>query len=380
MVSDLPPWTQGGLERHVGDLAFELRRRGTRCLIVAGSRTAEWRPGVITRPTSLSLLPRAFRDPDRPFHPPWPDPLFSSALMVIGRRWRPDVIHAHGWSAASAAVVAKLLRLPLVVTLHDYGFVCPTKTMLSQSDRVCPGPRSRSHGRCGLTIMGRTKSEALNLALPLYRRLIRDARLIAVSEPVRDAARTAMGRKALVIPNFVADELFSDVEEPYGGIPRVLFLGGDNPVKGLKVLEEAMVGLAAELVVAGAARGEERPSTSYLGVVERGQIPGLIDGANIVAVPSIWPEPCPTVAIEAMARSRTVIASGIGGIPSLLAGGAGRLVAPNEPAALRLAIEELAGSGAARRRLGVEAHTKARSRFSSSAVIPQIIATYAAGQ
>lgn len=377
LVSDLPPWVPGGLERHVGDLAVGLREHGVSTIVVAGAARSETHHGVFARRTSLARIPGAFQDPDRPFLPPLPDPEFTTSIVRIGRRWRPDVIHAHGWSAASAVVAAAALRCPLIITLHDYGFACPTKTMCNPEGPDCPGPASRSHGRCALGLMSRTKSEGLNASLPLFRRLIRGATLIAVSGSVRQAARVALGRDVSVIPNFVNDDLFSGRAEPSSHPPRVLFVGGANPVKGLRVLEEAMQGVSAELTVAGPAPEVQTSGVRYLGSVERERIPALMDDANVVVVPSIWEEPCPTAVIEAMSRGRAVIASRIGGIPEILDEGAGRLVTPRDPLELRSAIEELTLSAPLRQRLSEQARRRARSKFSASAVIPQIIQAYA---
>jgi glycosyltransferase involved in cell wall biosynthesis len=92
--------------------------------------------------------------------------------------------------------------------------------------------------------------------------------------------------------------------------------------------------------------------------------------------PSIWPEPCPTVVMEAMASGRPVVGSRIGGLPDLIVDGeTGVLVAPGDPEALRLASARLLGDPALRRRLGEAGGVQAR-QFMASTVVPRIEALY----
>ena len=57
--------------------------------------------------------------------------------------------------------------------------------------------------------------------------------------------------------------------------------------------------------------------------------------ASVVAVPSIVPDCCPTVILEAMALARPVVAAASGGIVDLVDDGVtGLLVPPGDPDAL----------------------------------------------
>jgi len=78
-------------------------------------------------------------------------------------------------------------------------------------------------------------------------------------------------------------------------------------------------------------------------------------------VPSIWPEPFPQVAMEAMGARKAVVVSAVGGLPDMvIEGETGLLVPPGDPEALRLALRELLLDPARRTRMGEAGHERAR--------------------
>ena len=96
----------------------------------------------------------------------------------------------------------------------------------------------------------------------------------------------------------------------------------------------------------------------------------------MVVVPSVWPEPCPTVALEAMGWARPLVASRTGGLPDLVADGeTGLLVPPGDPEALAGALRQLLEDDGRRDAMARAAGVRARS-FSTGAVVPRIEAVY----
>jgi glycosyltransferase involved in cell wall biosynthesis len=99
--------------------------------------------------------------------------------------------------------------------------------------------------------------------------------------------------------------------------------------------------------------------------------------AAMVVVPSIWPEPCPTVALEALAFGRPVVASRIGGLPDLVAdGNTGLLVPPGDPGALAGAITTLLSDRSRLKAMAAAAYASA-ALFATKAVVSRIEAVYA---
>ena len=83
----------------------------------------------------------------------------------------------------------------------------------------------------------------------------------------------------------------------------------------------------------------------FMPFVPRAAVAEILSSADIVVVPSRWPDPCPLTVLEGMASGSAVIASDIGGIPEIL-DGAGILTRPADVADLADAIDSLAADSA----------------------------------
>ncbi len=165
---------------------------------------------------------------------------------------------------------------------------------------------------------------------------------------------------------------------PYDGDElRLLCVGRMIPIKGHIVLLRAFADARRELPALRldiAGRGPMEPalralaaelglgdSVRFLGHVT--PIQGAIERSQIVVVPSMG-EGFGMVALEAMERSRPVIAAAIGGLGELVRDGeTGLLVPPGDAAPLRDAIVRLAGDAELARRMGEAGRRRALGRF-----------------
>ena len=88
----------------------------------------------------------------------------------------------------------------------------------------------------------------------------------------------------------------------------------------------------------------------------------LHSGSCIAAVlPSVWPDPCPTTVLEAMASGRPVVTTSVGGIIDMVTDGeSGLLVPPGDERALAAAIRRVLSDGDLRSRLGAGAQKRAQ--------------------
>ncbi len=148
------------------------------------------------------------------------DPLLSAKVMSVARRVRPDVIHAHHFEGALAALpAAKSLRIPVVFDAHvllggelQYYVLGLPRPMVRLVARVLDGmlPRACDH-------------------------------VVAISSEIRDQLLALYGLNAgavTVIPNGVEPELFSGRSGFFAddAHPRLVFSGNLAAYQGVKAL------------------------------------------------------------------------------------------------------------------------------------------------
>ena len=96
----------------------------------------------------------------------------------------------------------------------------------------------------------------------------------------------------------------------------------------------------------------------------------------IALIPSICPDACPTVAMEAMAMGRPIVASHIGGLTDILVDGqTGLLVPPGDVQGLREAIQCLLDDAGRRHDMGMIAKQRVVA-FQANSVVPRIEEVY----
>jgi glycogen(starch) synthase len=195
----------------------------------------------------------------------------------------------------------------------------------------------------------------------------------------RTAAHLPLARPIMsVIHNVVPMPPLSSVMAP-GATGGIVFLGRLVRQKGADVLLAAMAllavqGCAPALTIAG--EGEERGSLeaeiAHLGLGDRVRLIGpighdrahdLLARADVVAMPSRI-EPFGIVALEAAQAGRPIVASGVDGLPEVVAHGVtGLLVPPDDPAALAQAIAALLDDRARAQAMGLAARRHAAALF-----------------
>ncbi|MGO8876552.1 MAG: glycosyltransferase family 4 protein [Acidimicrobiales bacterium] len=377
----------GGMESHVLYLARERTRRGHDVSVVtlvrpggvATNRMEDIGFRVYRISGTYTRFRRAWASPDKPYHPPFPDPLVARQLQRILDEEQPDVVQAHNWIAYSYLAIKTPSSPPLLWTQHDYSLACPKKTLMyHRDDGTCPGPALRRCVPCSDEQYGAVKGTALTLGLfasnaALHRRI--DG-IVAVSTAVARAVRLALGRTDVpvtVVNGFVED----DATVAAGATPRpkflpkqdgyLLFVGALGIHKGITDLLEAFELLGDDvppLVVLGTPR-PDTPTRWPRGVIVRENVPhdqvmAAWRHCGIGVVPSRWAEPFGLVPLEAASAGCPVVATRTGGlVESVEDGISGLLVPPQDPSAMATAIRHLLDNPTAALEMGLAGQRRA---------------------
>ncbi|MGH8999824.1 MAG: glycosyltransferase, partial [Acidimicrobiia bacterium] len=248
-------------------------------------------------------------------------------LRSLARSWRPDVIHAH---LPSAGILARLSGgAPVVYTEHNIAgsYRQPTRTL----NRL-------SYGR--------------------------NAAVIAVSEAVADSLKGYPGPGPKVIPNGITFEVTPDavqaVREELGMRPSqklVVHVGNIRPHKGHENLIAAtarivakdpdvlVVSVGAEKHVGDLARVRDSAAAAGVGdhirfLGRREEARAFLAAADVVANPADF-EGLPLAVLEALSLSKPVVATAVGGVPTVVVDRVtGLLVPPGDPVTLAEGILE----------------------------------------
>jgi glycosyltransferase involved in cell wall biosynthesis len=171
--------------------------------------------------------------------------------------------------------------------------------------------------------------------------------------------------------------------------PVVLFFGLLRPYKGVETLLEAWRGVeGAELWIVGRPRmpleplqrrGRAPASVRFIPrFVSDAELPAFFRRADVVALPYSRTERLDWsgVLATALAFAKPIVVSDVGGFGEVAAAGAARLVAPDDPEALRAALVALLSDPQEREGLAWGALTAANGPYSWEAAARETLALY----
>lgn len=326
----------GGVQQICRELVDRLRRVGDEAVLVG--------PGAA--PDSVSVG-RGVRIPaNRSIVPLTLDPgaVARTRRAVAGA----DVVHVHepfvpfvGWAALGAG-------RPVVATFH-----------------ADPAPWTRRVYRLGS---------------PLGARLLRSSVRTSVS-PVAAGALPEAWHPVEIIPNGLDTDAY--VVEVDRSPARIVFLGRDEPRKGLDVLLAAWPAIRgavpeAELVVVGADRPGSIAGVEFAGWVDEDRKRRILASASIQVAPNLGGESFGIVVAEGMAAACAVVASALPAFRAVL-GTSGVLVPAGEAADLAGAVVDLLRNPEQTRSLGHRARRSA-ARFDWARVLDRYRTAYESAQ
>lgn len=296
------------------------------------------------------------------------------AARLIGflRRERIDVVHSHdAYTSVYGTLCARLAGVPGVIASRRSWYSPHLKGRILRANRV---------------------------AYRFADRVV--ANSPSVSRLVETDAGVAASR-IVTIPNFLDPQAFEPIPSADRrrmldelGVPEGAFVVGIvarlSPVKDHATLLRAIASVRGQipalhcvLVGDGPERAAIEALARSLGIAdivhlagERTQPPNL-HGLFDVSVLCSTSEAFPNSVLEAMAASRPVVATDVGGTPDAVRQGTtGLLVPPSDPSRLADALLRLYKEPALRSKLGAAGCAAARAGYSADAVIGQVEALY----
>lgn len=247
-----------------------------------------------------------------------------AALRRLRREgFKPDVVHAHVFSAAlPALLLGRLSRAAVVVTEHYTGF---QRGLITGVDRW----------------VARVAFDRADLVAPVSKELAGHLREIAPRARIE------------VMPNVVDTDVFTAAPHGSHDPPRrLLVVGALAQKKGHADLLDALPrldGVRLDVVGDGELRQELEAHAARLGLGDsvrfHGELPKeevarMMGEADLYVLPSLN-ETFGCVLIEAMASGLPSVATRVGGVPEVLDESAGELVEPRDPAAFAAAVERV---------------------------------------
>lgn len=285
---------------------------------------------------------------------------------------QPDLIHIQHVMALSARLLhlARQSGVPLLLTLHDYWFICSNSQLIWPDTQTCKGKAGGMNCvRCASA--ARFPAPWVRWLRPalaplfVYRdRVVRQAalqakRLISPSKFLIDqyvAAGLPPERFTYLENGLPLDHIRQVPWQPSDGPLRVTFLGSLAWQKGVHVLAKAFSGLPAGVarlriwgdptVFADYAerlrQSLPNPDAQLMGRVPNERVGEVFADSDVMVVPSVWYENSPMVIQEARAARVPVVASGHGALEDKVRHEVdGLLFSPGDPAALRAALRRL---------------------------------------
>jgi glycosyltransferase involved in cell wall biosynthesis len=276
---------------------------------------------------------------------------------------RPDLVTAHGAKVGILGrLAARVLRLPLVVTVHGWACAPGTPPLQALASRWL----ERTIGPLASKVI--TVSE-FDRRFGVDTRLVSENRVVTVHNGMPDIAvelRAVPGGapvRLVMVARFEPQKDHATLLRALGGLqthPWNLDLVGDGP------LRPAMEALADSLGI--------RERVNFLG--QRRDVDRILSQSHISTLVSNW-EGFPLSILEAMRAGLPVVATGVGGVAEAIEDGkTGYVVAQGDPDVLRDRIERLLTSSALRVQLGTNGRRRYEQHFTLDRLVANTLTVY----
>ncbi len=248
---------------------------------------------------------------------------------------RPDVAHIHNiFNGLSLSILPVLHKhgVPVVVTMHDTRFVCPSSYFMLRG-KWCATCRKVAHLNC---LLRRCYQDSLSVsAMSTVEMIHKDyffnynkyiSKYIFLSKrflSTHAQFRKHFEQKGVVLPNFNKNLNHKPPVAKHDNY--FLYYGRLTPEKGISTLIGAMKALPSiNFKIAGTGPMREEieslnlPNVDYRGFVTGKELTELIENAKFTILPSQCEDNNPMTIIESYGMGTPVLGASIGGIPEII--------------------------------------------------------------
>ncbi len=260
----------------------------------------------------------------------------AKKLEKLIKKQQPDIAHIHLYKADLTPSILKVLsnnNVPIVITLHDFGFICPHNLLLDGKMNICERCVNGSSLNC--IIHKCNRNNIVLSALSSFEYIFQQAffpfdkyfdTIIAVSrfsqEKHLESRKFNWEIKHLY--NFFPDLKLTKPNHFKGDY--MLFFGRLSKEKGIETLINTWQSnnIKTKLKVVGTGELLEKyknikyKNVEFLGFKNGDELTSLIKNASFVIIPSEVQENNPLTIIESYSFGKPVIASNVGGIPEIV--------------------------------------------------------------
>jgi len=245
-------------------------------------------------------------------------------FKFLAKEMKPDVVHHHNISLLGYKILAKQNAYINLYTAHDYWLICQQNNLMKNGSDVC------TNASCFLCSLRCARPPQIWRHWGEFEEAISEIDcIVAPSDYLRKRVAEKKHARIVTIPNFVprppADIapsgfsnffLYAGVLEKHKGILSLVDLFAESKVDA-KLLIVGHGSLGHKIRESVKKFGSE-DKILLLDWVDRDLLYRLLNDANALVLPSIWPENSPLIILEALSVGTPAIASNIGGIPEVI--------------------------------------------------------------
>ena len=254
---------------------------------------------------------------------------------------KPDIAHIHTYKGTLTPSILKILKsrkIPTVISLHDYGLICPHNSLIDGKGNPCTkcidtgNPLNCIYNRCNrnkisLSVVNFFEYVFHSIFYPFDKSFQLIIAVSRFSEQLHKKKKK-LSNKVVHLYNF-----FPNIKNIMPVIRKgnyFLFYGRLSEEKGLVTLIKTWKKLPVEFKLKIAGDGpvcsfvndfittNKMYNVEYVGFKQGDELNNLIKNSSFIIVPSEWYENNPLTIIEAYSYGKPVIGADIGGITELI--------------------------------------------------------------